>query len=315
MQHGQVTPITLPAEMHQAQFPFLMHAGAVPGGRLAYVDTGTPVDGNEALPVVLLHGSPVWSYFFRRGIESISRSRRVIAIDLPGFGYSRVEASRFRAFSTGALQVETLIRSLNLGRFCLVVHATAGPIGLSAATSLRKQVCGVIASNSFAWPLLGIPGRLGLIARVVSSRLFGVLGVYSGLLGWITARFSRRTGRYTAREREAIAAPLRRWSSRRAFAEVLRSLRTEHAFLARLESSLQTWLPKIPVLLLYGAHDNGYRAGFAERWSQMCPNSRLIVLEESGHFPLEDEPSEWIRATEEFLANDVARFVERIRAA
>jgi pimeloyl-ACP methyl ester carboxylesterase len=160
-----------------------------------------------------------------------------------------------------------------------------------------------------------MPGRLGFIAWVVSSRPFGVLGVYSGFLAWITARFSRRTGRYTAKEREAIAAPLRRWSSRRALAEVLRSLRTEHAFLARLESSLQGWLPEAPVLLLYGSHDNGYRAGFAERWSQMCPNSRLVVLEESGHFPLEDEPNEWIRSVEEFLANEVARFALRIRAA
>ena len=238
---------------------------------------------------------------FRHAIGRLRRDTRVVAVDLPGFGYGDAPIVPGRAFSRGAELLRAFIEERDLRDLVVVAHATAGPMVLGAVADAPERVRALVVTNSFAWPLVGAPGKLGRIAAVVSSRLFGWLGVRSGFLGWVTARFSRRGGRYTPEEARAIGGPLRRRAVREHLANVLRSLRGDATHLEALPARICASLAHLPTLFLYGMHDNGYRAGLLDRWRGLLARHRVQLLERSGHFPPEDEPEAYTAALVAFV--------------
>ena len=67
-------------------YPFRSRWLALPEGRLHYVDEGTGGEAHD--PIVLVHGTPTWSFEYRHLIAGLRPSRRVIALDHLGFGLS-----------------------------------------------------------------------------------------------------------------------------------------------------------------------------------------------------------------------------------
>ncbi len=180
------------------------------------------------------------------------------------------------------------MRALDLRDFTLAVHATAGTSALEMAVRERERVRGLVISNTFAWPLDEEAG-LQWIVRIVGSRAFGFINVNLNLLPTIAARWGRRNGRFSGEERAAIAGPYRRPETRRHLQNLLVGIRTEREMFKALRARLSVFKSR-PTLFLYRAHDNGYKAGFLERWKQLLPCHRAVILADSGHFPLEDEP-------------------------
>jgi pimeloyl-ACP methyl ester carboxylesterase len=64
------------------EYPFAPHYFETTAGRIHYVDEG------EGAPVLMVHGTPTWSFLYRRLIKDLSRDHRVIAADNLGFGLS-----------------------------------------------------------------------------------------------------------------------------------------------------------------------------------------------------------------------------------
>lgn len=268
---------------------------------LSYHDEGPHNVSNQRPTVLLLHGSPMSSFMWRSVIHRLRPSYRVLAVDLPGFGASRTPLVPRRAFSAGAEILAEFLEELDLKNLVLVTHATAGPMGLGAALHCPDRISGLVIANSFGWALRQSPNPVGRMARLVSSSWFSWLVVNTGLLGWVTSRKSRRTGPYDPREQNANSTPLREPTVRRHLINVLRSIAGDESFLSALPEQLENHLGQVPTLLTFGAHDNGYHAGFPSRWRSVFENSRTVVLPESGHFLLEDEPDAWNQAFLEFL--------------
>ncbi|HEY7647825.1 MAG TPA: alpha/beta fold hydrolase [Methylomirabilota bacterium] len=81
-----------PAWLDRAEFPFAPHWLDVGPGRLHYVDEG------QGRPVVMVHGTPPWSFLYRHLIKAFSPHHRCVAPDLLGFGLSdRPETASYRA--------------------------------------------------------------------------------------------------------------------------------------------------------------------------------------------------------------------------
>src|SRR5687768_2806119 len=71
----------LPASL-RALYPFHTARLQLPGGAMSYVDEGS------GPPVLMVHGNPTWSFYYRRLIAALSPARRVIAPDHMGCGLS-----------------------------------------------------------------------------------------------------------------------------------------------------------------------------------------------------------------------------------
>lgn len=133
-------------------------------------------------------------------------------------------------------------------------------------------------------------GRAAPVAAEQSSFaqiVFALANVHLNLLGRLTARLARRKGRFSNEERRAVVGPYRHKLARRHLQNLLLGVRVESDFFASVEKRLGTFAD-VPVLFVYGVHDNGYAAGFLERWKSFLPRHEVVLLSESGHFPLED---------------------------
>ena len=153
--------------------------------------------------MLLLHGSPMWSFMYRSVIHELRDSFRCVAVDLPGLGLSSAPLFRGEAFSRNADWLEAFVDKLDLRDVTLVLHATAGPSALEVAIRQPSRVRALVISNSFAWPLEGSRK----LETIVSSQPFAFANVHLNLLGRLTARLGRRKKRFSDKEREAVVGP------------------------------------------------------------------------------------------------------------
>src|SRR5713101_1604791 len=275
---------TRPAWVPTELFPFTSCWMEAAGARLHYVDEGSG-------PVLLMvPGSPMWSFMYRYPIQRLRGEFRCIAVDLPGLGLSEAPLFPGRAFAQSADWLQAFVRALELPDFTLVVHATAGPSALEMAMRERDRIRALVISNSFAWPLDQAPVRR--FARIVSSSLFGFVNIHLNLLPRLTMRLGRRNGRFSPQEQAAILGPFQKRQAREHLQNYLFGVRAERGMFQALTTRLAIFR-QTPTLFLFGAYDNGFKAGFLEQWKRLLPNHRAIVLSESAHFVLEDEPDRY----------------------
>src|SRR3984957_4445507 len=98
--------------------------------------------GSADRPVVLLlHGFPTSSFQFRELIPRLADKYRVIAPDLPGFGFTEVPAERNYTYTFDSLakSIEAFTDALNLKRYALYIFDFGAPTGLRLALSRDRK--------------------------------------------------------------------------------------------------------------------------------------------------------------------------------
>jgi haloalkane dehalogenase len=169
----------------------------------------------------------------------------------------------------------------------------------------HERICGLVISNTFAWPIALDPGMKNMV-RVVSSRFFSLFVVHLNLVAKVAARGARRHGQMSVEERIAILGPYDQVEARAHLANLLVGLRTETPFFAKLEERLPA-LADRPSLLLFGDEDSNYKAGSLDRFGRLLPKSETKVIAKAAHFLTEDAPSEYTAALESWLARHQTR--------
>src|SRR5690348_9078418 len=110
--------------------------------------------GTATAPVILLlHGFPASSHMFRNLIPLLSSQFRVIAPDLPGFGFSEApNRSQFSyTFDRLADVIERFAEELRLGRYALYIFDYGAPVGLRLAMRNPERVSAIISQNGNAY--------------------------------------------------------------------------------------------------------------------------------------------------------------------
>ncbi len=135
-----------PFIVDKQEYPFKSNWFERDGVSMHYIDEG------EGIPIVLCHGNPEWSFIYRDLIKELSGECRLIAYDLPGFGFSDTPDNFGFTPKEHAEWIEALlIDHLKLEKFIIVVQDWGGPTGLSVATDYPERVLGTVISNSTAW--------------------------------------------------------------------------------------------------------------------------------------------------------------------
>src|SRR5579862_1250353 len=110
--------------------------------------------GDASAPVVLLlHGFPSSSFMFRELIPRLADEYRVIAPDLPGFGFTEVPAERKYAYSFDQLAktIDAFTKALNLDRYAIYIFDYGAPTGLRLAMAHPERVTAIISQNGNAY--------------------------------------------------------------------------------------------------------------------------------------------------------------------
>jgi pimeloyl-ACP methyl ester carboxylesterase len=109
--------------------------------------------GGDAPVVLLLHGFPTSSHMFRGLIPALADRYRVIAPDLPGFGFSDAPArgSFSYTFAHLAEVIDRFTEVLGLGRFALFVFDYGAPVGFRIALKHPDRIAAIITQNGNAY--------------------------------------------------------------------------------------------------------------------------------------------------------------------
>ena len=110
--------------------------------------------GEATAPVILLlHGFPSSSHMYRNLIPLLATRFRVIAPDLPGFGFTEVPAERdyHSSFDNLALTVGHFVDALGLSRYALYVFDYGAPVGLRLAVAHPERVSALVSQNGNAY--------------------------------------------------------------------------------------------------------------------------------------------------------------------
>jgi haloalkane dehalogenase len=266
-------------------------------GRVHYVDEG-PRDGDV---VVMVHGTPSWSFEYRHVIPVLARTRRVIAFDHLGFGLS--ERPEAFAYSPEAhtLVLSELLAKLDVSRFSLVVHDYGGHIALPLAVQEPERLESLVVLNSWMWHLAEdaqIAQGARLFGSWIGRLMYRWLNVSLRLLmpfGYAVRR------RLTPRIHAQYLAPFARREARQ---RVLWAL--ARALLDSRESFDRLWqararLASIPSLIVWGLGDRALPPSALERFRQALPEARVEELAGVGHWPQEEAPVEVARLLDGFL--------------
>jgi len=107
----------------------------------------------DAPAVLLLHGFPTSSHMYRNLIPRLADKYRVLAPDLPGFGYTRAPARGAYAYTFGNLYkaVQSFVLALGLGRFAMMVFDYGAPIGFRLAAAYPNRISAIITQNGNAY--------------------------------------------------------------------------------------------------------------------------------------------------------------------
>jgi 3-oxoadipate enol-lactonase len=120
----------------------------VDGLRLHYLDAGVD-DGEPAL--VLLHAFPLHSGMWAAQIDALADTRRVIAVDLPGFGGSEAPDSMYRYTMAGFAElVAGLLDRLSLRRVVLAGLSMGGYVAFAFLRLYPERVAGLILADTRA---------------------------------------------------------------------------------------------------------------------------------------------------------------------
>lgn len=265
-------------------YPFRSNFFSAGGVRMHYLDEGP----KDAPAVMMLHGNPTWSFYYRELAKALSSGYRVIVPDHVGCGLSDKPARYRYRLDQHIDNVLRLRAHLDLRDIIFVVHDWGGAIGMGAALSLRQFVRGFVVMNTAAFR----SDSMHWLIRAARIPAFGALSIRGGNM------FARTAMRVCTRQplsrgvRRAYLAPYGNWRSRVAQLRFVQDIPMgpkdpSYATLERIEEGLPAFA-NTPMLLLWGARDFVFHEGFLEEWRARFPQAEVVRYPDAGHLVLED---------------------------
>ena len=266
----------------------------VDGTPVNYVDLGS----GEDEPAVFVHGLGGQWQNWLENLPRIAEQRRVLALDLPGFGLSPEPRERITIQGYGRT-VEGFCRELDLGPVELVGNSMGGFV--AAETAIQ------------------VPGRVSRLVLVSAAGISSASTARTPILsfGRVAAALASNTA---ARHRQLAARPLSRHLSLAFVARHPRLISAdlayegffkgtgkrgfEDALRACLEYDFRERLPEVgsPTLIIWGANDAIIPVRDAEEFERLIDDSRKIVMRDTGHVPMAERPETFNQVLLDFLA-------------
>jgi pimeloyl-ACP methyl ester carboxylesterase len=282
-----------PAWLDRSEYPFESRWIDTPAGRVHYLDEG------EGPVVFMVHGTPTWSFLYRRLIAPLRARYRCVAPDLPGFGLSERPAGWSYRPHEQARIVAAIVDGLGLKDFTLVVHDFGGPIGLAYALDHPENVRRLVLFNTWMWSLRG-DRRLEWSARLFDSRLGRWLYERAGFAVRVLWRTAVKDARaHAPKVRAHYLGPMESRAARHATWVYAHELLGSSDWYASLWARRER-LARIPALLVWGMKDPAF-GGFLARWRSVFQRAEVLALEDCGHAPPEERAAELLPTLERFL--------------
>lgn len=282
----------------RALYPFESHWLDLDGVRYHYLDEGA------GPPLLLVHGNPTWSFYWRELVLALRGHYRLIVPDHVGCGLSDKPAEYPYRLAQHVQNVRRLVEKLDLRDITLLAHDWGGAIGLGAAEAEPERFARLVLFNTGAFRSKLMPLRI----QVCRTPVLGPLAV-RGLNAFARAALvmaSEHRERLTPAVQAGLLAPYDNWAHRVAIQRFVEDIpmsssHPSYETLVAIEQGLSKLKDK-PVMLAWGMRDWCFTPRFLERFLDFFPNADVHRYEDAGHYVVIDASERIIPAVESFLS-------------
>ncbi|WP_370476573.1 alpha/beta fold hydrolase [Tamlana flava] len=290
-------------KVSQDLYPFKSRFVTINGHRLHYLDEG------NGYPLLMLHGNPSWSFYYRELIKKLRTGYRCIAPDHIGMGLSDKPSDSQYTYTLEqrVKDLEEFLIMIGITEnITMIVHDWGGIIGMSYARHHSKQIKRIVLSNTAAFHLpegKKLPFMLRLARSFVGRiavRGFNAFNVGSTRIGVKRIKMSRQV-------KAGYTAPYDSWKNRIGIMRFVEDIPLKRGdpgydYIQDVQDHLHLF-KKNPVLIVWGLRDLVFDIHFLNKWIEYLPSAQINRFEDCGHYILEDAQEEVGLLITDFLKN------------
>lgn len=289
-------------EIPRDLYPFDGRRLPIGGHVLHTLDEGT------GAPVLMVHGNPTWSFYYRNLALALREDHRVIVPDHIGCGLSEKPPLSAYPYTLRRriADLEELVDALDLeDPITLVVHDWGGMIGLGWATQHPERVGRIVILNTAAFPMpegKRLPRTLAL-GRNTRLGAWLIQGCNAFSAGATRMAVHKPLSRAV---RRAYRAPYDSWDHRIATLRFVQDIPLSpddpgYDIVEATRDGLQAF-SETPALICWGARDFVFDDDFLDAWRRHWPHAQVHRYEDAGHYVLEDAGDRVLCAVRDFFA-------------
>jgi len=282
-------------------YPFQGHYLDLDGLRYHYLDEG------RGDPVVMVHGNPTWSFYWRKLVLALRDDHRTIVPDHIGCGYSDKPGDDAYDYTLARRvdDLERLIDDLDPGKkLTLVVHDWGGMIGMTYAVRHPERIARIVLLNTSAFHLpetKPFPWPLWLVRDTPIGSLL-VRGANGFAYGASKIAFKSDV---PSEVRKAYCAPYDSWANRIATLRFVQDIPLKpgdrgYDLISEVDDKLKLFA-ETPVLICWGAKDFVFDDHFLRGWTERWPHAEVHRFEDAGHYVMEDAADRIVPLVQDFL--------------
>ena len=282
-------------------YPFVARKISIQGQTLSFLDQG------QGRVIVMLHGNPTWSFYYRNLVNLLQDNYRVIAPDHMGCGLSDKPQNYSYTLKTHIDNLEILLAELKIDKFSLVVHDWGGAIGMGLAARYPERVESLVILNTAAFCSMKIPLRINICRTPIIGDII-VRGFNGFARGALSIAVVHKMAPAVAR---GYLEPYDTWAHRVALLRFVQDIPltpkdASWQTLVEVENGLAQFR-NTPMLILWGGRDFCFTRHFYNQWLQRFPAAESHFFPDAGHYVLEDALDEITPLISAFLRKHITQ--------
>ena len=263
------------------------------GMQVHYRDQGVQSD---SVPLILLHGMSSSLNTWDSVVFYLANHRRVISLDLPGFGLSGPSPENMYNFDYYNKFIDSFTRRLQLTKFTLVGNSMGGSIAWNYALFNPAVVDKLVLIDAVGYPKRGESGSLGF--KIASTPVINNILLFATPKALVrksleTIYFDQ--SRVTDAQVERFHDMAIREGNRAAALLIFKGSFGTSQFKGKIKEI------KTPTLVLWGEKDNLISVENAYQFNQDIKGSKLEVYPNVGHVPMEEVPERVAKSILDFI--------------
>ncbi|UAM97088.1 alpha/beta hydrolase [Polaribacter litorisediminis] len=254
-------------------------------------------DEGKGFPIVLVHGTASSLHTWNDWTKQLTKNYRVIRMDLPAFGITGPNKNADYSIKAYTNFLHQFLEEIKVDKFHLAGNSLGGNIAWNYTAEHPEKIEKLILIDASGLPT---NKEQPAIFKMAKTPVLNSLFLYVTPKFFIKKNMKEVYGNESKITDELITRYHKmalRVGNRQAFID-----RAKIDFKLGTKSNLEKLKSiQTPTLLIWGAKDTWIPLDNGKRMDKALPNSKLVVLENSGHVPMEENPEESLAILEEFI--------------
>jgi pimeloyl-ACP methyl ester carboxylesterase len=253
---------------------------------------------DDPVPIVLIHGTSSSLHTWQGWVEALRGQHRVVSFDLPGFGLTGPAPDGDYSNAANVRFMRLLLDQLGIKRCVLAGNSLGGNIAWETAYALPDRVEKLVLVDSGGYPSVATSVPIGFrLARIPALNRLTQVILPRGLIESSLRNVYGDPNKVTPDLVDRYFDLTLREGNRAALVQ-----RFEHTDFGGHPGQIATL--KLPTLIIWGGRDRLIPPENAEHFHHDIAGSQLVIFDDLGHVPQEEDPARTVAALENFLGTE-----------